>query len=94
MAILSADLPESMEFPVSSIYQSKIISGDEVFSVGYPTTAGTSTSLYDYIKSTGNDSSLDGNYNLLVGFLKPQIFRLSKNSLCFLIFKFFSNPKV
>ena len=75
VAILSADLPELMEFPVSAIYESKIISGDEVFSVGYPTTAGTSTSLYDYIKSTGNDSSLDGNYNLLVGFLKPQIFK-------------------
>ena len=75
VAILSADLPELMEFPVSAIYESKIISGDEVFSVGYPTTAGTSTNLYDYIKSTGNDSSLDGNYNLLVGFLKPQIFK-------------------
>jgi len=75
IAILSAELPEGLEFPVASVFESKMVSGDDVFSVGYPNTAGTETALFEYFKSTGADSSLDGNYNLLVGFLKPQIFK-------------------
>ncbi len=75
IAVLSAELPEDLEVPIASVFESKMVSGDDVYSVGYPNTAGTETSLFEYFKSTGADSSLDGNYNLLVGFLKPQIFK-------------------
>jgi|TARA_B110000438_G_scaffold292068_1_gene329872 hypothetical protein len=57
------------------IFIDSVKPGDEVYSAGYPVTAASEKSLDDYFESTGKDGELDGNRNLLEGFLKPQIFK-------------------
>jgi hypothetical protein len=69
------ELEEEFQIVPVSIFVDAVKPGDEVYSAGYPATAASETGIDDYLESTGKDGELEGNRNLLEGFLKPQIFK-------------------
>ena len=69
------EIEEERDIKAASIFVDLVESGDEVYSVGYPVTAATESSIDEFIKSLGNNENLAGNLNLLDSFLTPQIFR-------------------
>ena len=73
IAILEVEI-EFEVIPVG-LFVDAVKPGDEVYSAGYPVTTASESSLAEYFESTGKDGELDGNRNLLDGFLKPQLFK-------------------